>query len=700
LEPLKTKSADPLLGKLFGGCRIERLIGKGGMGAVYLATQLNLDRPVAIKVIAPDIIDDDESLQRLNREAKIVANLSHPNIVQLHFTGKEYNYPYLVMEFVDGQSLGTMLRSLGKIGVSPACDVMLQVGFALEAAAALSVVHRDIKPDNILITPDGHVKVTDFGLARRATDNAARLTLTGQSLGTPHYMSPEQAEGHSMDVRSDIYSLGITFWQCLAGFPPFDGETPFAILMKQVHEKLPDIRVVNPDVPKEVAEIITAMTVKDPVTRISDPAEVVRRLKKYMAGPDVKREKLKAESRGLVDGLGSSVESEPFDSDPESISQQAQRSYRDTSIRMAAARAGASGEVTKQAPIPTPTPLPVTEPMKASRRKFLVVASAGAVVAGAGLTGLLFSGSRSKPPLTMKFELRRAIIGHTNAVKSVHFGHVGEFLLSGGADRTVRVWKESNGIQVSNMTGHAKMVTAVQWNPDQDTIASASLDHTVRIWDAETFKELKQLKGHTNTVTSLSWSPDGETLASGSMDQTVILWDWKKGVNRRALKAHTGMVTCLEFRSDGTLLASGGADRRVVLWDAGNYRDFRTFYPHTTAMVTTLAFSPDGQILATGGQDHLIHLLSAATGTELRALDGHEKSVQSLAFSADGRYLVSGGADGSIRLWDVDKGHEVAVYAGEPMIWSVRFNPKGLFVAAGTQDGSILNFELTKIGAK
>jgi serine/threonine protein kinase len=696
LEPLKTKSADPLLGKLFGGCRIERMIGKGGMGAVYLATQLNLDRPVAIKVIAPDIIDDDESLQRLNREAKIVANLSHPNIVQLHFTGKEYNYPYLVMEYVDGQSLGAMLRGLGKIGVSPACDVMLQVGFALEAAAALSVVHRDIKPDNILITPDGHVKVTDFGLARRATDNQARLTLTGQSLGTPHYMSPEQAEGHSMDVRSDIYSLGITFWQCLAGFPPFDGETPFAILMKQVHEKLPDIRVVNPDVPKEVAEIIAAMTVKDPVTRISDPAEVVRRLKKYMAGPDVKREKLRAESRGLMDGAGATLESAPFDSDPDNISQQAQRAYRDTSIRMAAARAGAAAGITKEAPPPPPP----TAPLKTSRRKFLVVASAGAVVAGAGLTGLVFGRSRAKPAPTMKFELRRTIIGHTNAVKSVHFGHLGEFLVSGGADRTVRVWREANGIQVQNLSGHSKMVTAVQWNPDQDTIASASLDHTVRIWDAEGGKELRPLRGHTNTVTSLSWSPDGEILASGSMDQTVILWDWKKGVNRRTLKAHTGMVTCLEFRSDGTLLASGGADRRVVLWDAGNYRDFRTYYPHATAMVTTIAFSPDGQVLATGGQDHLIRLLSSANGAEIRTLDGHEKSVQSLAFSADGRYLASGGADGSIRLWDVDKGQEVAAYSGEPMIWSVRFNPKGLFLAAGAQDGQILNFELTKIGAK
>src|SRR5687767_8105415 len=334
------------------------------MGAVYLATQLNLDRPVAIKVIAPDILDDDESLQRLSREAKIVANLSHPNIVQLHFTGKEYNFPYLVMEYVDGQSLGVLLRASGKISVSAACDVILQCGFALEAAAAVGVVHRDIKPDNILITPDGRVKVTDFGLARRS-DDAARLTLTGQSLGTPHYMSPEQCEGNAMDIRSDIYSLGITFWQCLAGFLPFDGETPFAILMKQVHEKLPDIRVVSPDVPKEVAEIIAAMTAKDLKTRMTEPGELVRALKKYLAGPEVKREKLKAQSRQLTGGSMTDV-SAPFGSDPGGIGAQSSQAYRETNVGLKAVEMAqvAVKPVTPQPPKPPGEGSPAHTPPK------------------------------------------------------------------------------------------------------------------------------------------------------------------------------------------------------------------------------------------------------------------------------------------------------------------------------------------------
>jgi predicted Ser/Thr protein kinase len=702
LEPAKAKAADPLVGKQFGGCRVERLIGRGGMGAVYLATQLNLDRPVAIKVIAPDIIDDDESLQRLNREAKIVANLSHPNIVQLYFTGKEYNYPYLVMEYVDGQSLGVLLRSMGKTSVPAACDVILQVGFALEAAAALGVVHRDIKPDNILITPDGRVKVTDFGLARKSSDDV-RLTMTGQSLGTPHYMSPEQCEGHSMDIRSDIYSLGITFWQCLAGFLPFDGETPFAILMKQVHEKLPDIRVVSPDVPKEVAEIIAGMTAKDLATRMAEPGEIVRGLKKYMAGPDVKREKLKAQSRALA-GTGGPDSLAPFDSDPGGIAAQSSQAYRETNIGMKALNlpvpAAPAKPGTAPGPAaPTPPPPPAALPTSVGRRKFIIAAAVGAAVAATGIAGLTLSGPKRKRPPTHRFALRRSIIGHTNAVRTLHFTPQGDFLASGGADQTVRIWKESNGLQVASLTGHAKMVTAVQWSPDMEVLASGGLDWTVRLWDTKDWKERKKLgpPSHTNTVTSLAFSPDGELLASGSMDQTVMLWPWRKEAPARVLKGHTGMVTSVDFRSDSLGLVSGGADRRVILYPMDNLREFETCYPQPT-MVTAVTFSPDGQMLATAGQDHVIHLLNASTRAVVRRLEGHEKSVNSLAFTSDGRYLASGGADGSVRVWDVDhEGAEAAMIQGESMVWAVRFNPQGLLLAVGTQDGKISYYEIAKI---
>jgi len=664
------------------------------MGAVYLATQLNLDRRVAIKVIAPDILDDDESLQRLSREAKIVANLSHPNIVQLHFTGKEYNFPYLVMEYVDGQSLGAVLRIIGRASVPASCDVILQVSMALEAAALVGVVHRDIKPDNILITPDGHTKVTDFGLARRSTDRA-RLTLTGQSLGTPHYMSPEQAEGQAMDIRSDIYSLGITFWQCLAGFLPFDGETPFAILMKQVHEKLPDIRVVNPDVPKEVAEIIHRMTVKDPLQRLSTPGEVVQLLKAYMSKPDVKREKLKALSPDFstpaVDARDTTA---PFGADPNSIGVQAQMAYNDT-LNLPEPRQGSPAAATEQPKPPTQAP---PTAIKTGRRKFIVAAAAGAAVAGSGFGYLIFGRSSPKPPPTMAFVDRATIIGHTNAVKSVQFGKDGDTLISGGADKTVRIWKESNGLQTHLLPGHAKMVTAVAVTPDGDIIASASLDNTVRVWDAERGVEVGVLKGHTNTVTCLSFSPDGEYLASGSMDKSVILWEWKNKRNKRQLTGHTNMVTCLEFKSDGSILASGGADRRVILWTTGTYSDFRTLYPHT-AMVTALAFSPDGQFLATGSQDHTIQLISTANNAVKKTLAGHEKSVLSLDFTFDGNYLASGAADGTVRLWNADSGREAAMVQTDSMVWGVAFNPKGLLLAAGTQDGKIYYYEFKKIGS-
>jgi WD40 repeat protein/predicted Ser/Thr protein kinase len=688
LEPAKAKARDPLIGKLFGGCRIEKLIGRGGMGAVYLATQLNLDRPVAVKVLGADILDDEESLQRLSREAKIVATLNHPNIVQLHFTGKELNYPYLVMEYVDGQSLGSILRATGKIGVSASCDMVLQVGFALEAAAEVGVVHRDIKPDNILITPDGRVKVTDFGLARKTSD-AARLTMDGQSLGTPHYMSPEQCEGNAMDIRSDIYSLGITFWQCLAGFLPFDAETPFAILMKQVHEKLPDIRVVSPDVPKDVAEAIAAMTMKDPALRLPEPGEVVNRMKKYLGGPDVKREKLKAQARTLAAEPGDSESAAPFASDSGSIGALSSLAYRETNVGMEALKL--------HVPALPPKPEAPAEPADPGRRKFIYAAAGGTLLAAGGLAGLLLSKPKEKPKPTLRFVLGRTIIGHTNAVKSVHFSSQGDLLASGGADRTVRIWKASTGLQVHNLAGHSKVVNAVQWTPD-DQLVSGGLDHSIRIWDPAKGAEVRQLgpPGHLNTVTSLAVSADGETLASGSMDRSVILWDLKRGTPRRTLNGHTGMVTCAQFKTDNLVLASGGADRRVILWNAADPQEFETCYPQPT-MVTGLAFSPDGLMIATAGQDPVIHLVNSRTRATVNTLEGHEKSVLALAFSADGRYLASGGADGSVRVWDVDRCAEAAMAPGDSMVWTVAFNPGGMKLAAGTQDGEIRYFDLVKL---
>ena len=205
---------------------IQRLLGRGGMGEVYLARQQSLDRPVALKVLKPELIANPTYLSRFEVEATVVARLNHPNIVQVFTMGRHHDLRYLAMEYVHGVNLRDLLVRKGPLGLIQALSVMRQTCRAMEAAAELGLIHRDIKPENLLMTTKGVVKVADFGLCREQGAKAMHLTQEGVTLGTPMYMSPEQVRGHDLDHRSDLYSMGVTFYHLLSGMAPFRAENP------------------------------------------------------------------------------------------------------------------------------------------------------------------------------------------------------------------------------------------------------------------------------------------------------------------------------------------------------------------------------------------------------------------------------------------------------------------------------------------
>ncbi len=271
---------------VMGGCRILRMLGRGGMGAVYQAIQTDLDRPVAVKVLWPAL--NAEHAQRFEQEARTVATLQHPNIVQVYFTGREGRYHFIVMEYVRGHTLAEIIALRQTLDVGEAGRIVLHVARALEAAHARRIVHRDIKPGNIMVTPEGMAKVTDFGLARREADGPGDSQF---ATGTPHYMSPEQCRGEPADIRSDLYGLGITFWECLTGAAPFNSNDPSVILRKHIYERVSDVRTVVPDVPRPVATLIWRMTEPRPVERVQSPDEVAAALDAFLAGLPLAREK-------------------------------------------------------------------------------------------------------------------------------------------------------------------------------------------------------------------------------------------------------------------------------------------------------------------------------------------------------------------------------------------------------------------------
>jgi len=285
-----------------GPYKVISQLGRGGMGVVYKGRDESLNRFVAIKVLTENLSEDPTFLQRFVREAQAAASLSHPNVVQIYFTGQDdAGHPYFVMEFVSGQSLDHVLRSEGRIDDPRASQLMLQAAHGLAAAHDLGIIHRDIKPANLILDDRGMLKIADFGLALPAGAEKA-LTATGMFMGTPGYLSPEQCSGEKADNRTDIYALGVTYYMLLTGTPPFRGESPLA-LMKQIFDgNPPDVTTINPNIDPESRRILAKMIAKDREQRYQNCHELVADLENLLASMGV---------RSMTAGLGTRTPAAP-----------------------------------------------------------------------------------------------------------------------------------------------------------------------------------------------------------------------------------------------------------------------------------------------------------------------------------------------------------------------------------------------------
>jgi tetratricopeptide (TPR) repeat protein/predicted Ser/Thr protein kinase len=264
------------------GLRVTRMLGEGGMGAVYLAEDQALGRRVAVKVVSDRFTARPSARERFIREARSMATVEHPNVVRVYSFGEVEDRPYFVMEYVEGESLAQRLKR-GRLPIAEAVAILRDVVAGLEAAWEKGIVHRDIKPSNILLDGRGLARVADFGLAKPTAEVAdASLTASGALLGTPHYLSPEQARADGVDFRSDIYSLGIVLYEMLAGARPFDGSTPFEVVSKHLHQDVPPLRDRRPEVPERLVRLVAGMTAKDPEHR---PRSYLELLHGLDAGP-------------------------------------------------------------------------------------------------------------------------------------------------------------------------------------------------------------------------------------------------------------------------------------------------------------------------------------------------------------------------------------------------------------------------------
>ncbi|HEV2890118.1 MAG TPA: Stk1 family PASTA domain-containing Ser/Thr kinase [Frankiaceae bacterium] len=286
---MDTSTADPLIGEVLDGrYRLDTRIARGGMATVYGGFDLRLDRQVAVKVMHASLADDEAFVERFRREAKSAARLSHPSVVAIYDQGEDAGRVYLVMEHVTGTTLRALLREHGRLSPAQALDIADGVLLALSAAHEAGLVHRDVKPENVLVTPNGTVKVADFGLAR-AIEATNHTVADGTLLGTVAYLAPEQVATGAADPRADLYALGVVLFEMLTGRVPYDGGTPLAVAYRHVNEDVPDAAEVEPSVPRVAANVVRAATRRDVDERYADAAAMlsaVRRARSALGSSD------------------------------------------------------------------------------------------------------------------------------------------------------------------------------------------------------------------------------------------------------------------------------------------------------------------------------------------------------------------------------------------------------------------------------
>ena len=279
--------------------QIIKSIGEGGMANVYLAYDTILDRNVAVKVLRGDLATDDKFVRRFQREALSASSLSNPNIVEVYDVGEDNGEYYIVMEYIEGKHLKNLIKKRGKLTPSEAVDIVMQITDGLSVAHDSYIIHRDIKPQNIMVLENGLVKITDFGIAMAM--NSTQLTQTNSVMGSVHYLPPEQASGKGSTLQSDIYSIGILFYELLTGKLPFKGENAVEIALKHLKEPLPSIREELPNIPQSIENIIIKSTAKNPKNRYADAREMHEDLKTCLDAARSNEEKIKLKYQEVSD---------------------------------------------------------------------------------------------------------------------------------------------------------------------------------------------------------------------------------------------------------------------------------------------------------------------------------------------------------------------------------------------------------------
>ncbi|MFI9509357.1 protein kinase [Nocardia sp. NPDC052566] len=642
-------------GQVFAGYTVERALGYGGMGSVYLARHPRLPRLIALKLLNQELFADTEIRARFEREADVVAQLDHANIVTVFDRGIEDGQLWISMQYVDGVDGESMdVRGLDPLR---AVRIIADTANALDFAHGRGVLHRDVKPANILVERAGdqgagRVFLTDFGIAR-VVNETGRLTRTGTFIATLAYASPEQLSGVPLDHRSDQYSLACSLFRLLTGTVPFEATNPVAVIQGHLQQPPPPVGSVRPGLPAALDVALAKALAKRAEDRYGSCAELAEAALCAFAGP-----------------------------------------------------AGAA---------------PVTRPVPASRlapTQVRATPPAGhpgpppAGVPGPSLAGMSLAGLSSKPPAghpippiaarppvrtrsTVPTHLVRVSEtgswGFRRSVRAVCFDAAGSVLFSLDMADKLRRWDlATDRTTTTVLDGPSNPIAAAAFLPGGRSVITGSDNGTVLLWDCATGRAMDIGFGrHGDCVLAVAASPDGARVATASADGTVRSWDAATGAQLGAeVEAlTTRAVDALAFSPDGRLLAGGVTTNEVRLWDVDTGRGLWGSGAGTfDTAVESVAFAPGGRVLGAGSSDGMLRFWDLPSGRLIGfGVTENREPICVSAFSPDSRLFVTGAADSAVRFWDPATGAGLgrALAVGSE-VGAIAFGPEGDLLAVGT----------------
>jgi serine/threonine protein kinase/WD40 repeat protein len=730
----------------FGRYRLRKLLGQGGMGAVYLAHDPQLDRVVALKVPLISADDGPAVLERFYREARAAATVQHPNVCPIYEVGEADGVPYLTMAYIEGKPLVDFVASR-PLTSRQSVGLARKLALALQEAHQRGVIHRDLKPANIMIDRRGEPIIMDFGLARRLRQQDTRLTQEGSTLGTPAYMSPEQVAGkvELMGPTCDIYSLGVILYELLTGRLPFTGDA-MAMLSQVLTDEPPPPSKFRPDIDPDLEAICLKAMAKKPSARYRSMGEMAAAL------------------LGCLRGQLPALEPPP----PKPAAPEAP-----------GIRVSAMGGLRSIAQLPVPlAPSPKTDASprkqrKAKRKRRLppwvwVASTAGAIGVllligwivyratdygtiqiepsqpgiDAALTVDGNPGHHWGESLRLRAGEHDVVIirkGHENVQQrfTVHRGanspvHVllateqrvaaappGDGVPENGGEQPGGTKgrppgagasdngtglpggqlpggpsgrRPMNGGPLRVMANHGGTVWAVAISRDSRQILSAAEDYSARLWNLQTGKLVTTYPTGSDHVQAVDFAPDGRFAlvgTGGTKTPPLGLSDLGTGKMVKPFKGHTKAVSRVLLSADGKQALSGSWDNTVRLWDVQSARELRQFTGHT-AVISGLAFCPDRRHILTCSQDKTLRLWEIQTGKEVRRFVGHTAAIGQLSLSPNGRQAVSGGFDNTVRLWDVASGRQLGMFQGHTApVRGVAFLPDGKRIISCSQDQTV-----------